>query len=194
MTDQNKTDLEKNDDPSADEPTPRETPSPEAEVVELKFESVEVTEGAIEVKEVVINLKEGTEVEGGITEGSSSFDVEGTIAEIKKHMEAEPGKFAPVRPPLNPVAVMMNLLAMMMFVGGTAVSLMLVARSFELHGNALVAFVVVSAAVVLGMTGSFICKILGDAERWLAGAVFGACLGAMSALIFYGQTRNQGWW
>lgn len=190
MTDQDKTDLGKNDDPSAAEPA-SEVPvaSSEPAGVEIKIESIAIENGVVDVKEVVI--QDGAiEVKEAI-EGSS-FDVEATIADIKKQIEAEP--YAPKRPPLNPVAVMMNLLAMMMFVGGTGVSLMLVARSFELHGNILVAYVVVSAAAVLGMAGSFLCKILGDAERWLAGAVFGACLGAMSALIFYGQTRNYPWW
>jgi hypothetical protein len=204
-----KNDLEKNDTP----PAPEAVPSDDAEGSEgerVELESFEVERPEIQRVEVVrvdkersdselieVVRVEGERDEAGRVEievAAGSFDVDGTIAEIKKQLEAEPDKFAKKRPPANPVGVMMNLVAMFMFVGGAGVSLMMLARAFELHGNVLVAYVVVSAAAILGMTGSLLCKILGDADRWLAGAVFGACAGAISALVFYGQTRNYSWW
>lgn len=82
--------------------------------------------------------------------------------------------------------------SLFMFVGGALVTLMLLARAFELHGNVLVTFVVVSCAVVLGMAGYLITKIMGD--KPMIGAIVGALFGGISAFMFYLQTRTYSWW
>lgn len=89
-------------------------------------------------------------------------------------------------------AALMSTAALVMFVGGALVTLMLVARAFNLHGMPLVAFVIASCTGVLGMAGSLLFRVMGD-RPWI-GAVVGGCFGALSAILVYYQTRHYPWW
>jgi len=89
-------------------------------------------------------------------------------------------------------AALMSTAALVMFVGGALVTLMLVARAFNLHGMPLVAFVIASCTGVLGMAGTLLFRVMGD-RPWI-GAVVGGCFGALSAILVYCQTRHYPWW
>lgn len=89
-------------------------------------------------------------------------------------------------------SALLTTLALLMFVGGALVTLSMMARAFALHGTALVAFVVVSCAVVLGLAGSLLLRTMGD-KAWIGG-IIGACFGAISAILVYSQTRHYDWW
>jgi hypothetical protein len=94
---------------------------------------------------------------------------------------------------LGPSAVIMTF-SLLMFVGGALATLMMVARAFELHGTALLTFVIGSCAVVLGMAGGLLLRTFGDNDKWWVGAGVGACFGAMSAVLIYLQTSHHAWW
>ncbi len=85
-----------------------------------------------------------------------------------------------------------SLLALTMFVGGALVTLMMLARSFNIEGQTLVAFVVLSCALVLGLAGYLITNLMGD--KPLLGAFIGALLGGFSGFMFYTQTASCSWW
>ncbi len=89
-------------------------------------------------------------------------------------------------------SAIVSTLSLFMFVGGGFVTLMMLARAFELHGQVLVGFVIGSSALVLGLAGGLLLKIMDD--KWWIGAVMGACFGAISATLIYFQTRDFQWW
>ena len=86
----------------------------------------------------------------------------------------------------------LGLLSLTMFIGGALVTLMLLARSFEVHGMALVAFVLTSCALVLGLAGYLVTNLMG--HKPALGAFIGALLGAVSGLMLYLTTKEMTWW
>ncbi len=89
-------------------------------------------------------------------------------------------------------SAIVSTLSLFMFVGGGFVTLMMLARAFDLHGQVLVGFVIASSALVLGLAGGLLLRIMDD--KWWIGAVMGACFGAISATLIYFQTRHYQWW
>lgn len=89
-------------------------------------------------------------------------------------------------------SAIISTLSLFMFVGGGLVTLMMLARAFELHGQVLVGFVIASSALILGLAGGLLLKIMDD--KWWVGAIMGACFGAISAILVYYQTRHYQWW
>ena len=85
-----------------------------------------------------------------------------------------------------------SLFALTMFVGGALVTLMMLARSFNMQGQALVGFVVMSCAFVLGLAGYLVTNFMGD--KPVIGAFIGALLGGFSGFMFYTQTSTCSWW
>lgn len=90
------------------------------------------------------------------------------------------------------IGTIVSIGSLFMFIGGALVTLMLLARAFELHGQTLVIFVVASCSVVLGMAGYLIAKIMGD--KPMIGAFAGALFGAVTSFVFYLQTKSYSWW
>ncbi|MBZ0189415.1 MAG: hypothetical protein K8F91_24430, partial [Candidatus Obscuribacterales bacterium] len=70
---------------------------------------------------------------------------------------------------------LLSTLALMMFIGGALVTLLMLARAFDMHGKILVGFVVGSCALVLSLAGSLMSRVVGD-KSWV-GAILGACFG-----------------
>lgn len=94
---------------------------------------------------------------------------------------------------LGPSAIMMTL-SLLMFVGGSLATSLMVARAFDFHGQLLLVFVISASAFVLSMAGGLLVKTLGDGKNWWAGVGAGACFGALAAVIVYFQTRHHPWW
>ncbi len=143
------------------------------------------------------NGDEGTDVssEGAVEGGpdnavaGSSGPVEGAsgMATLSDVDDSSPESRRALAP-----GALLTTLSLLMFVGGALVTLMMVARSFQLHGTALIIYVVLACALVLGLAGSLMLRTLGD--KWWIGAVMGGCFGAFSALLIYIQTRHYDWW
>lgn len=85
-----------------------------------------------------------------------------------------------------------SVLSLVMFIGGALVTLMLLARSFDMHGKALVIFVIASCAFVLGLAGYLVTRIMGD--KPILGAFLGAMLGGFSGFLLYIQTKSYSFW
>lgn len=94
---------------------------------------------------------------------------------------------------LGPSALLLTA-AMLMFVGGALATASMVARAFDIHGQALLIFVIASSAFILSLAGGLLVRTLGDGDKWWVGAGVGACFGAMGAVIVYLQTRHYTWW
>jgi hypothetical protein len=94
---------------------------------------------------------------------------------------------------LGPSAIMMTA-SLLMFVGGSLATSLMVARAFDFHGQLLLIFVISSSAFVLSMAGGLLVRTLGDGRNWFIGAGVGACFGAMAAVIVYLQTQHHPWW
>ena len=85
-----------------------------------------------------------------------------------------------------------SIASLFMFVGGALVTLILLAKAFELHGQALVVYVIGACALVLGLAGYLITNIMGD--KPVIGAGVGFIFGGFSALVLYLQTQHYSWW
>lgn len=94
---------------------------------------------------------------------------------------------------LGPSAIMMTA-SLLMFVGGSLATSLMVARAFDFHGQLLLIFVISSSAFVLSLAGGLLVRTLGDGKNWFVGAGVGACFGAMGAVIVYLQTQHHPWW
>lgn len=94
---------------------------------------------------------------------------------------------------LGPSALLLTA-ALMMFVGGALATASMVARAFDIHGQALLIFVIASSAFILSLAGGLLVRTLGDGDKWWVGAGVGACFGAMGAVVVYLQTRHYAWW
>ena len=128
--------------------------------------------------------------------------IESETLEIAGSDAAEPGELQPlesmdfseeqVPKERHLLGIVVSLFAVFSFVGGGLVSLLLLARAFDLHGYALLVFVIASCSVVIGMAGSLISRSMGD--RWWLGALLGAITGLVGALVVYGRTSHYSWW
>ena len=90
------------------------------------------------------------------------------------------------------VGSIVSVLAIFMFIGGALVTLLLFAKSCNLHGQALAAFVIASCSLVLGLAGYLITNIMGD--KPVIGMVLGAMFGGFSAFVLWWQTKAYSWW
>ncbi len=87
---------------------------------------------------------------------------------------------------------LVEVFSLLMFMGGTVVTLIMLAQAFAFKGTLLAGYFVLSCAGVLGATGAVITRSSGD-NAWLGGAL-GGCLGAFISVVIYFCTRHLNWW
>ncbi len=119
----------------------------------------------------------------------ASSDIEASSHDVSPAASEQGSK--PVLKAISPSAIV-STMSLFMFVGGGFVTLMMLARAFDLHGQVLVGFVIGSSALILGLAGGLLLKIMDD--KWWIGAIIGACFGVISATLVYFQTRHYQWW
>lgn len=132
-----------------------------------------------QIKELYLQLKDNTPGPPAPTE-SYVHPVTGREVYVPKpHKQLGPG-------------ATIYILGLLMFVGGSLATLMMVARAFELHGDLLVGFVIGSCTVVLGLAGGLALRNFGN--NFSIGAIIGGCFGALGGLLIYAQTSHHSWW
>lgn len=89
-------------------------------------------------------------------------------------------------------APIIQVLSLLMFVGGAVVTALMVAQAFALKGTALAGFFVLSCTAVLAIGGVVVARSSDD-NGWTGGAI-GGCLGAVIAVVAYFCTRHYSWW
>ncbi len=89
-------------------------------------------------------------------------------------------------------APILQVLSLLMFVGGSTVTALMLAQAFVLKGTALAGFFVLSCTAILGISGVVVARSSGD-NGWTGGAI-GGCLGAIISVVAYFCTRHYSWW
>lgn len=85
-----------------------------------------------------------------------------------------------------------QLISLIMFVGGAVVTALMVAQAFALKGTTLAGFFVLSCTAIFGVSGVTVARSSGE-NAWSGGAI-GGCLGALISVVSYFCTRHYSWW